>query len=140
VHQGPDLLVDGMFLGNLPVAEVDLVARCRKIAVNLVPVVDELAVARGARTSRLRTLVARFRPGVAERPPVILDLMMRAVLLASVSQAKRAASEVELYVEPAIGRYGFFDLRAWDRIVEAGYRATKDAVAALRRRDPGFPA
>jgi len=136
VHDGDQFLVDGMMLANLPTDQVDDVARCRKIAVNLVPAVDETLMTESSPSrSGLRNLVDRYNPLSKKKPPTIMELGMRAFLLGSVQQASRAANEVACFIEPPVADVGFFDLLAFDRVVELGYESTITALDSWRERD-----
>jgi predicted acylesterase/phospholipase RssA/CRP-like cAMP-binding protein len=138
VKYGKDLLVDGVFLSNLPADQADEICMCRKIAVNLVPITEEKKLPDSFETiPRLRLLYEKFRHGIGHRPPLILDLAMRGAQLCSVQDAIRIADEVDVFIEPAIERFNYFDLSAFDQLSQEGYKAACLALKGWQENKEG---
>lgn len=134
IRRGNELLVDGMMLANLPVEEVDQIVPCRKIAVNLIPAVDRTFFGHDdPPKTGLRALVGRLTPN-RSGTPLIAELGLRSFLLSEVRQSKRLAEQVDCFIEPAVGGISFLDLAAYDRLVELGYEAGRQALDQWRAR------
>ena len=50
----------------------------------------------------------------------------------------RIANEVDLFIDPKVSRYGFFDILAFERLREIGYRAGQEALAGWKAK-PDYP-
>lgn len=130
-----DMLVDGALVNNLP---ADLaVARHggSVIAVNVVPTIDQVTTG-GYRegVSAFRALLSRLKADPQQRSPTIVELLMRAIFLPTVSAAGRIRMEASLYIEPRLERFGFLNTKKFDEIVETGYRAAQEKLGSWRPR------
>jgi lysophospholipid hydrolase len=135
-----DLLVDGGLLANVPSEAMRNFAEVGPlIAVDVVPP-EDLAASDdyGLGLSGLRVAMHNLLPWrKALRVPNILELQMRAQLLASLTQAKHAAYEPDdLCLPLSLERFSLLDYGRIREIAEAGYHAAVPAIEAWKNREP----
>jgi predicted acylesterase/phospholipase RssA len=123
------LAVDGGILDNLPVdlmrarpvgrvVAVDVTTR-RDYAVDYDMVPSPWAVLAG------RTLPLRKR----YRVPSPVSSMLMAMSIGTMAATRAAGQRADLLIRPPVDRYSFTDVRMFDRVVEAGYEAAREAIA-----------
>ena len=135
-----DLLVDGGLLANVPWEAMRGFAEVGPlIAVDVVPP-EDLAASDdyGLGLSGLRVALNNLLPWrKALRVPNILELQMRAQLLASLTQAKHAAYDVDdLSLPIPLERFSLLGYGKIREIAEAGYQAAVPAIEAWKNREP----
>jgi NTE family protein len=132
VIHGGDLLVDGGTFNNFPADTMAGLGTARIIGVDL-------------SRPRMRTydydevpgpwalLVDRFRPRSRRRYrlPSLSAILMETTIMYSTSRQSAARQAVDIYVNPDLGRVGMLDWKAFDKILEIGYRETRAVLAAL---------
>jgi NTE family protein len=132
VVHGGDLLVDGGTFNNFPADTMASLGAARIIGVDL---------------SRPRTrsydfdevpgpftlLLDRFRPRSRRRYrlPSLGAILMETTIMYSTSRQSAARQAVDVYVNPDLGRVGMLEWKAFDKIIEVGYRETRAALEAL---------
>lgn len=130
VFRGSQVLVDGVITNNLPGDEIAKLHQGRTIAINLVPRHDPLFSAETVPRSRAKALLGRLSPFAQSRQPLLPDLALRSLFMSTVRHAEAVRKQVDLFIEPDVGGFGFlFEAARREQIVDAGYRAT---TAALR--------
>jgi predicted acylesterase/phospholipase RssA len=137
VERDGDLLVDGVFLDNLPADVAREEGRGRTIAVNVIPKVGaaewEALTEKGSALKHVMRMVA---PSSRSRIPPIMNLVMQGFFLSTLSDAARIREEVDLYVEPDTSRFWFLDLDCIDDAIAEGHAAARREIAAWIARDP----
>jgi predicted acylesterase/phospholipase RssA len=135
VVEGGEVLVDGVFLDNLPAEAAAQAGAGRTIAVNVLPPVAG-DWENFADRSTLRQVARMLSPRAEDRLPPIVKLGMQGVFLGTANASARIRREVDLFIEPAVGKIWFLDFGACKRVIELGYEAAKPAIADWLRRDP----
>ena len=132
-----DLRVDGAFVDNLPVGLARRLGARRLIAVNVLPAIDPVFNRpRGGRA--VRAALRRWAPWSPDRQPLISDIVMRAYFVPTVLQIDAVRGDVDLFLEPPVGAFGYFDTRedTFEAVVRAGYHEALRGLRMLRSRDP----
>jgi predicted acylesterase/phospholipase RssA len=126
-----DLLVDGVFLDNLPAELAQRDGGGRTIAVNVLPPGGGAKWAALARDDGLLRQAARLlHPRAEVRLPPILQLALQGIFLGPLNAAARIAKSVDVFIEPPVGEFWFLDFGAFDAIEAAGYRAARPQLEA----------
>jgi predicted acylesterase/phospholipase RssA len=60
--------------------------------------------------------------------PSPVSLMLMAMSIGALGSARAAGARADLLVRPAVGGFSFTDVRNFDRVVEAGYQAGRQAI------------
>jgi len=127
------LLVDGAALNNLPADIVrQLCEGGRVIAVNVTPRVD-LATSPnyGDSLSAWEFLWSRINPfGEPVRVPTIQSILGRTMGIRRMQEMNELTRSVDLYLPPPVDRFGAFDLKSFDRLVEIGYSFARPKIEA----------
>lgn len=137
VRADGDLRVDGAFVDNLPTALARQLGASRLIAVNVLPAIDPVFT-RPLRRGTVRGWLRRYAPWSPERQPLLADIVMRAYFVPTVLQQDEVRAEVDLFLEPPVGGYSYFDTRAatFEAVVRAGYEEGLRGLRLLRAREP----
>jgi len=128
VHE-KQLVVDGGILDNLPVDRmreqpvgrviaVDVASR-RRTEVDYDSVPSPWAIWAGRRLPFAR----RYRV------PSAMSMLLTSMTIGSMQASRASGERADLLIRPAVGEFGFTDVRPFDRIVEAGYVAAQQALA-----------
>jgi NTE family protein len=129
VFRGSQVLVDGVITNNLPGDEIAKLHQGRTIAVNLIPRRDPLFSTEAVPRSRAKALLSRISPFQQSRQPLLPDLALRSLFMATVRHAESVRNDVDLFIEPDVAGFGFLlEAARREQIIEAGYRG---AIAAL---------
>ncbi|WP_439814300.1 patatin-like phospholipase family protein [Zavarzinia sp. CC-PAN008] len=121
-----ELLVDGAVMNNLP---TDIMAAQRRGPTIGVDV---------ARDSALHSLVhdleeeSIWKLAFRKRAPGIVAILMRSATVSSDAQAKLCRTQADVLFEPELSDVDLRDWKAFDRVVETGYR---HAMARLETMD-----
>jgi len=137
VSREGQLLVDGLFLNNLPVELAQEEARGKTIAVNVIQAADperwsKLTQGGGA----LRQAARMMNPLKGRWIPPIMELVMQCFFLSTINASEHLRKRVDLYIEPPMDRFGFLDVWAFEEAAAAGYEASRGQLEEWRRRDP----
>lgn len=132
-----DLLVDGAFVDNLPAPLARSLGGTRLVAVNVLPAIDPVFT-RPRGQHRVKAFLRRYAPWSPERQPWLPDLVMRAYFVPTVLQTDAVRADVDLFLEPPVGGYAFFDTReqTLEAVVRAGYHEGLRGLRMMRSRDP----
>jgi predicted acylesterase/phospholipase RssA len=136
VTESGELLVDGGVLNGLPADVMHQPDTGIVIAVDVSPQID-LSAGYYARTlpSPWRFLWQSIRPSTKAAPfPTIFKIMMRTAHLRTMRLADDLRGQVDLYLEPPVGKYELFGWKALDEIAEIGYQATRHTIKAWQSR------
>jgi predicted acylesterase/phospholipase RssA/CRP-like cAMP-binding protein len=124
------LSVDGGILDNLPVDLMRARPVGRVIAVDLSSRKD-YTVNYESVPSPWRVLAGKALPMIGRhRVPSPVSLMLMAMSIGAIGSARAAGARADLLVKPPVGGFSFTDVRNFDRVVEVGYRAAQQAIAA----------
>lgn len=134
-----ELHVDGAKADNLPVVPVRDRGARRLIASNLIPRADEI-IARGLpdQGRAVRVLAGRLLSARFSRMPAVGDIMLRATFVPAVAQAEALRSLCDLFIEPPLGAFGFFDPRRHRVLSRLGYETARREIADLKKRRPDW--
>jgi len=135
-----DLLVDGAMLDNLPIDVMhDLCQGGPIVAVNVSPDIDLVQdYAFGSGVSGWQVLLSRLNPLEKQvQVPSIFENILRSMSIADVHRVRSMLGLVDLYICPAVGRFGVLDFQRYAEIIEIGYHAARQAIEAWQRNPPG---
>ncbi len=135
-----DLLVDGALLNNLPIDVMhDLSQGGPIVAVNVSPEIDLVQDYRfGPGVSGWQVLLSRLNPLEQQiQVPSIFENLLRSMSIADVHRVRSMLGLVDLYICPAVGRFGVLDFQRYTEIIEIGYHAAQQAIEAWQRNPPG---
>jgi predicted acylesterase/phospholipase RssA len=120
-----DLLVDGAVLNNLPVDVMIALGAGSVVAVDVAPA-EDLSVdpSYAEAPSPWEMLLERVSPlrGGGPRFPSIYRILERTVQVASLAHSEAVRRDVDLYLDPPVGRFAMFGWTQLDELVETGYR------------------
>jgi predicted acylesterase/phospholipase RssA/CRP-like cAMP-binding protein len=132
VVHGNHLLIDGGMFDVLPIEVVRSAGAGQVVSVDLT-VRKEYQLDYERVPSAWKLLAQRIVPGMKRtKVPGITGIMMKATALASIDKAGRDREASDLYLNPPVGRIGFLDFKAFDRVVELGYRYAGERIEAWR--------
>ena len=127
VSQGGHVLVDGAVTKNMP---SDIMR-----SMQLGPIVGvDVAEARGLTAEDIEAPPSTWRwlmSGEWRKGPPIVSVLMRAATISTNHEQAAARAFTDILIAPDIGPVEIQDWKAYDPAVEAGYRATKEALAKL---------
>jgi len=137
VVQGSEILIDGGILNNLPINVMSDMRRGPIIAADVTTSYGFKSSIDEIDERPLWQLFAHARKGT----PNILTVLMAAGTISSAAQVRSMRSMVDLLIEPRLSRVSMLDWKAFDTVVEAGYRTTLQALeeqgaGSLRGRRP----
>ena len=124
VIDGPDTLIDGGVINNLPLEIMSEMRRGRIIAVNVSQDWFVKATIDDLEHRTLWELVRHARRGT----PNIFTVLMAAVTLSGMRKPKALRDSVDLLIAPAMATVGMLDWKAFDTAVEAGYRSAIEVL------------
>lgn len=126
---GADVLVDGAVMKNFP---ADVMR-----AGQLGPIVGvDVTTARSITAddvARPASVWRWFRTGEWRNGPPIVSLLMRTATVSTGRDLAAAREATDVLVLPEVAGIEIRDWKAYDRAVEAGYQATRDALSRLTR-------
>jgi len=130
VIEGRTLLVDGGVLDNLP-GDLLRAAGCGRVIVVDVNPPTELTVECEKFPSPWRGLWRRlWRRKRGPKAPGIAEILLRTMVVTSDRRTREVKQQADLCIEPPVGRFGWMQFGALKKIAEAGYRHTRDQLAA----------
>jgi NTE family protein len=137
VERDGDLLVDGLFVENLPAMRARSEVGGYVVAVNVMPLADRsLWKSAQEPASPWRRALDLVRLGARARFPPVVDLVLYSFFLGTVADAERIRDRVDLFIEPRVGHIGFLDSWTRPEAVALGREATDEAVPGWWERDP----
>jgi predicted acylesterase/phospholipase RssA/CRP-like cAMP-binding protein len=134
--QDGDFLVDGGLLENVPVGVMRRVSQGRVFTVDVSKRIEftttrkPYAALSGWRVLRERIgRLARIgRRASAPSMPSMYKLLWRATVLNSVHRSEEVRRLSDVYIHPHLDDIDIFEWKEFDRAIEAGYRATVEAL------------
>jgi NTE family protein len=120
VIENGEVLVDGGILNNLPVDVMRAMGRGPVIGVDVAANRALISADLDLDEASLWRLLRRDR----RRVPWILNTLMRAGTVSSDAQAAALQREADVILAPPLESVDLLDWKAFDRIVELGYRYT----------------
>ncbi len=137
VNRDGQLLVDGLFLNNLPAELAQKEARGKTIAVNVIQAADPKVWAPLARAGGpIRQAMRMMNPLKGQFIPPIMELVMQCFFLSTIHASERVRKAVDLYIEPKMAGFSFLDSSGYEDAGQAGYAASVERVKDWRLRDP----
>jgi NTE family protein len=130
IHNG-DFLVDGGLLENVPVGVMRRVAQGRVFTVDVSKRVEFTTTRKPyGSLSGWRVLREKFgRITGRASVPSMYKLLWRATVLNSVHRSEEVKRMSDVYINAGLDDVEIFDWKEFDRAMEAGYRATVDALS-----------
>jgi len=124
------LAVDGAVINNLPVDVMQQKPVGTIIAVDLSS--DRLyEMDFKAMPSPWAILRGRYLPFTRRyRVPGLATVLLKATELGTLHQVRAASARADLLLQPPVRRFGMTEVKAFDRIVAAGYDSAREAIAA----------
>ncbi|KPA10746.1 patatin-like phospholipase domain-containing protein 7-like isoform X1 [Candidatus Magnetomorum sp. HK-1] len=132
------ILVDGGVLDNIPAAKMKSLCGGPVILVNVTPKKD-LTVDFDYEhyPSPLKTLWSWVNPMINPiRVPSLMDIMMRVAGLSSLKKINAEEKISDLILNPPLENFGLLAFSEMDRIIDLGYKYTRDAIKDLKIKDP----
>jgi len=115
------LTVDGAVINNLPVDIMQRKPVGRIVAVDLASH-RRVEVDYNETPSALAVLRGRYLPFSRKyRVPGFSTVMLKATELGTMARMREAGRQADLLLKPPVRRFGMTEVRAFDRIVQAGY-------------------
>jgi predicted acylesterase/phospholipase RssA len=140
VRHGDQVLVDGVVTNNLPGDLAVERQRGLTIAVNVIPREDPLFTTENVANSNSQWILRRLNVFGQSREPSLVDIGLRSLFMGTVRHADAVRREVDLFIEPDVGQFGFvFEKRRRNQIIEAGYRAAMESLTGWLEREPRVP-
>lgn len=133
---GNDFLVDGGTFNNFPTDVMSNMGVSKIIGVDFFS--KKNYVLDIAETPDAYALVMdRLRPKRKRkyRVPSIVSILLNATLLYSYARRKESLGYLDLHFNPQVGKYGFTNWAAFDKIFEEGYRHAKERLSALKEEE-----
>jgi NTE family protein len=135
-----EILIDGGLMNNLPVAVMKQFCQGPVLAVDVSEQLEfKSNLAESYTVSGWKLFWQRLNP-FSERPdiPNILDILYRTTTVGGIGIIETAKTEADICLNPPVARFGVFDWRSVDAIIEAGYRDAQRQLeqcdSATRRR------
>ena len=127
VLESGQLLVDGALLNNLP---TDVMRRlgCGTVVASEVSVEEDAAFTVERIPTAREVLSGRFWRGRPVRYPSIMEVVMRASMLHSISREREAVAAADLRLRPPVEPFGLMDFDRLEEIVAVGYEHARHAV------------
>jgi predicted acylesterase/phospholipase RssA len=125
-----NLLVDGSVLNTVPADVMRGFGRGPVIAVDVTARVDTGVDPELRDTPTSWQLVRNRLNPIAKRlhVPSLYKILLRTSMLSSVQSVERLRGSVDLYIHPPVEQFELLDWKSFDRIVELGYDAGREAV------------
>jgi predicted acylesterase/phospholipase RssA len=129
-----DLLVDGAVLNNVPVDVMRSHVSGPTIGVDVSPTAH-LAFGRQHRETipSWRHMIRDLGQVKKSRPPNLLSILHRTMLLASETQRVRARGQADLYLCPPLDHFDMFDWSALEQIAAAAHDYAMGEIDAWRK-------
>jgi predicted acylesterase/phospholipase RssA/CRP-like cAMP-binding protein len=124
-----ELAVDGAVLNNLP---VDLMQRrpVQRIVAVDVSFRDHRQVDYEETPAPWAILRGRWLPFARRyRVPGMATLILRSTEIGTLAQSRQRGDQADLLINPPVRQFGMTDVKAFDRIVEAGYEHGRERLA-----------
>ena len=123
------LLVDGGVLDNLPVAMMARTGEGPVIAVDVSGRPGDFRRPVRPRLARVGRPMRRALTGSEHQMPRLGETLMRTVTVGSIDTFAAAHDNADLVILPAVEGIGLLDWKAFDRVVDLGRIAARDALA-----------
>jgi predicted acylesterase/phospholipase RssA len=131
VLDGGELFADGGLVDNVPGAVMREVGAGRVIVSSVSVEEDERFTCERV-PSQWEVLRARVLPRTAPAKfPSMMEVMFRAVLLASIGREKVAIADADLVFRPPLHPFSLMEFERLDEIVQTGYAAAVQQLTAL---------
>jgi len=127
---GGQLAVDGAVLNSMPVDLMQTKPVGRIVAVDLSPQ-KQYTVAFDRVPSPWAVLRGRLLPFARRyRVPSLMTLMLKATELGTLTRMREMGQRADLLLTPPVREFGIMDMKAYDRLVEVGYRHAQQEIAS----------
>ena len=135
LHEG-DVQVDGAVMNNLPIDVMrDWGMAGTVIGVNVMPLEDLVKDYHfGDSISGLRAVLSMVNPYDDTSAPIIYETLVRVMALHEAHQEEAKRRLADIYITPPVEKYNILDFGSYEPIIEAGYRAAQEALAAWQGR------
>ncbi len=130
VIENSQILIDGGVMNNLPVDVMSAMRRGRVVGVDVAREHVLTAESDDLENRSVWQLLSAKRRGT----PNIIGLLMSAGLVNSEAQVKLQRQQVDILIEPRLGKMGMLDWKSWETAVEGGYRQTMEILEHSRDR------
>ncbi|HZG65427.1 MAG TPA: cyclic nucleotide-binding and patatin-like phospholipase domain-containing protein [Herpetosiphonaceae bacterium] len=135
LDENGDLLVDGAMMNNLPIDIMrDLSEGGPIIAVNVsLEREQQRGYQFGLSLSGWQVLKSRLNPwGTPMNVPTLFANIMRSMEISDVYERRAKRQLADVFISPAVDGFSILDFSAYEKIIDAGYRAAKASIAAWR--------
>jgi len=125
------LLCDGAFLNNVP-ADVMRERGCGRVIAAEVTVEEDEAFMSELVPTPWALLGSKFRLGKSMKFPSILEILLRASMLASSRRQDDAVKTADLVFHPPINEFGLLEFDAIERLEKVGYEHARGEIERWR--------
>ncbi len=128
------LTVDGSVINNLPIDIMQQKPVGSIIAVDLSSSA-EYHVNYDSLPSPWAVLRGRFLPFTRKyRVPSLATIMLKATELGTLAHVRKVGKQADLLLQPPIRQFGLTEIKAFDKIVDAGYKYTREELHAYMKK------
>jgi NTE family protein/lysophospholipid hydrolase len=127
-----ELLIDGAIFDNVPITTMQ--EFCEGGAVIAVNVEDMTVRKRSYQFDPAQSgwalLGSRILPWMKGRykAPSMIGLMSRSTILSSIDQLNATKDQAEIYLNPPVGKFGTFEVKAADEMIQIAYEHTRERL------------
>jgi predicted acylesterase/phospholipase RssA len=139
IVEGGQLLVDGGLLDNVPVQAMRALGCGVVIACEVSAPEDDAFTAERV-PSAWEVARGRFRRQAPIRFPSLFEVAMRATMLHSIGQSRRAMEAADLALRPPVQHFSLMDFPRIDEIADEGYAYTREVLHAWANETAPVPA
>ncbi len=132
VLENNELLIDGAIFDNVPITTMQ--EFCEGGSVIAVNVEDMVVRKRNYQFSESQSgwalLGSRILPWMKGRykAPSLIGIISRATVLSSIDQLNATKDRAEIYLNPPVSKYGTFDVKSAEQMIEIGYQHTRERL------------
>ncbi|MCB9337979.1 MAG: patatin-like phospholipase family protein [Lewinellaceae bacterium] len=122
-----DLLIDGGIFNNLPIDVMGEMGAGRIVAVDL-DIERDYCIGLESLPSNWAILKDRFFKKPKYNLPSMMATLVQATTLNSDNKSRQLRMQADLCFHPSLGQFGLMEWKAYDKIVEAGYRHAMEVL------------
>lgn len=130
---GNNLLLDGGIVDNMPYDPMQTLASGPTIGVDLSHV-KERDLNYDKIPSNRKLALSKITRKKKYKVPNIYQIIMGTMTLASDEKKRSNIKNFDLYLQPDVAKFGFLDLKKFDKVVAAGYDSTVDQIKAWAKK------
>lgn len=128
VVEGNNLLVDGAVFNNFPVDIMKARYGGKLIGIDLLAD-KEYTLNYAQLPGGWPIFLSKFLPFMKRyRAPSIASIMIKSTILSSTVHQRNQIPDLEVFLSPPVAKFGFLDMKRYDKVVEVGYEYAKEQL------------